>query len=313
MKISYNLNDFLRTKPSCGKFAVTMGVFDGLHRGHQKIIKTLMKKARNRRLSTVVITFEPHPSSILRPRKKAPLLISLKHRLRLLEGMGLDYALVLRFNRKLARMSADEFIQKILGRINVREIVVGSDFLFGKKRKGSLEELKMFSSLYRYKISAIAGLKCSGKIISSTRIRGLILGGRLKDASRLLTQPVTILGTVIKGHKRGRIIGFPTANINPHHEAIPPSGVYAVKIKFAKQLYNGILNIGIRPTFERTHAADREPTIEAHIFDFNKSIYGKDLEIVFVKKIRNERKFEDAASLRKQIESDEKRARRILR
>jgi len=313
MKVFYSLNDFLSSGASSRKFAVTIGVFDGLHRGHQKIAKTLMKKAASRGLSTLVITFEPHPSGVLCPAKKVPLVISLKHRLRLLSEIGIDHALVMRFTAKLSRMSAADFVKKILGKINIEEITTGGDFFFGRKREGSPGALRRLSGLYRYRVNVVAGLRSSGKIISSTRIRGLILRGELKKASHLLMRPVTILGTVVNGHKRGRIIGYPTANINPHHEAIPPSGVYAVRIRSGNKLYGGILNIGTRPTFADCSRGAPEPTIEAHIFNFNRPIYGKDLEISFVRKIRNERRFSTPARLSERIKKDEKRARRILR
>ncbi|MGB2705948.1 MAG: riboflavin biosynthesis protein RibF [Candidatus Omnitrophota bacterium] len=313
MKVFYSLNNFLRSSASSGKFAVTIGVFDGLHRGHQRIAKTLIKKARRRHLSTLLITFDPHPANVLKPAKGVPLLISLKHRLRLLGEIGIDYVIVMRFTRRLLRMDAADFTKKILSRINAEEIVVGKGFVFGSKRRGSLRTLRKFSGVYGYRINAVCELRHSGGVISSTRIRNLILNGELLNASRLLLRPVVILGTVVKGHKRGRIIGYPTANIDPHHEAIPPSGVYVVKIKLEKKLYKGILNIGTRPTFARGPYGDREPTIEVHMFNFNKTIYGKDLEINFVRKIRNERKFIDPARLIEQIKKDEKRAKQIFR
>lgn len=313
MRIFYSLNDFLKSNASFKKFAVTIGVFDGVHRAHQKIAKALLKKARKRHLSTLFVTFNPHPANVLMPSKKVPLLISLEHRLRLLDEIGFDYAILLRFDKKFSRMSAADFVTKILGRIHINEIFIGSNFFFGKNKKDSLKSLKRFSRIYKYRINVIPALKSSGKIISSTRIRSLILKGNLKKASKLLSRPVTVLGTVIKGHKRGRIIGFPTANIDPHHEAIPPSGVYAVRIKFGNKSYKGILNIGVRPTFRKGISGEREPTIEVHIFDFNKFIYGKELAIIFAAKIREERKFKDSRRLREQIERDEIRAKRILR
>ena len=187
---------------------------------------------------------------------------------------------------------------------------MGSNFFFGKKREGSLKVLKEFSKLYGYKVSTVGRFKTSGKIISSTLIRSLILEGKIKKASFLLSRPVTVLGTVVKGHRRGRDVGFPTANVDPHHEAIPPSGVYAVRVKIGNRLYKGILNRGLRPTFIK---GEKEPTIEVHVFGFRKDIYGKDIEIIFVKKIREEKKFKDIDKLRKRIKEDIKRAKYILR
>jgi riboflavin kinase/FMN adenylyltransferase len=314
MKTFYGLNNFLRSEYSSRRLFVTIGVFDGIHKGHQKIIKTLVKKARRKRLSSALITFDPHPMNILgQPGKGVPLLISLKHRLFLLEEMGIDFVIVLRFNKKLSRMPAWYFIRKILGKMRVDEIIVGRNFFFGRKRSGSLKDLKKFSGIYGYKVNFISDIKRSGKVISSTGIRNLILKGDLKSASHLLSRPVTVLGTVVKGKRYGRIIGFRTANIDPHHEAIPPSGVYAVRIKVRKRTYSGILNIGVKPTFVTGSFVDRDSTIEAHIFDFNKHIYGTDVVVMFVKGIRKERKFKDAAGLRAQIAKDEKYARRILR
>ena len=312
MKIFYNLNDFLNSRASRGRFVVTTGVFDGVHRAHQRIIKTLIKKAKKRHRSSLLITFWPHPVNVLRPPRRVPLLISLKHRLCIFEELGLDNVIVLPFTRRLARMGAEGFIKKIFGKITVDEIIIGGNFFFGKNKRGSLSDLRKFSAIYGYRVSVINTLRTSGKVISSTMIRRLISKGELKKASNLLSRPVTVLGTVVKGHRRGRIIGFPTANIDPHHEAIPPSGVYAVRIKAGKKLYKGVLNIGIRPTFRQGLPEELEPTIEVHIFNFSKPLYGKDLEIAFVKKIRKEKKFKNPFLLREQITKDAGRARGIL-
>ncbi|NQU95543.1 MAG: bifunctional riboflavin kinase/FAD synthetase [Candidatus Omnitrophica bacterium] len=319
MKTFYSLNEFLNSCPRRRKFVVTIGVFDGVHCAHQRIIETLIKKAKRKNSKTLLITFDPHPANISSLSKKVPLLISLKHRLHLLGEMGLDNVLVLRFDRKFAKVSAAKFIEKVLGKIHIDEIIVGKNFFFGNKKRGKVGDLGKFSEDYGYRLSVISEVKRSQKVISSTWIRSLILKGDLRKARTLLGRPVTVLGTVIPGHKRGRIIGFPTANINPHHEVIPPSGVYAVKISLTSsgtggpkgKIYNGIMNIGTRPTFKGV-SPDVEPTIEAHIFNFNKYIYGKDLEIIFVKKIRKEKRFKDAASLARRIKMDEKRARQIL-
>jgi riboflavin kinase/FMN adenylyltransferase len=245
--------------------------------------------------------------------KKAPLLISLEHRLRILGEMGLDYVIVLNFTERLSRMEPRDFIRKILGKMRAGEIIVGENFFFGAKKKGSAADLKKLSRTYGYKVSFLGAVKSSGRPISSTWIRDLILKGELKKASRLLSRPVTALGTVIRGTRKGRILGFPTANIDPHHEAIPPSGVYAVRVKLRKKIYDGILNIGIKPTFSGDSSARKDPTIEAHIFKFHKDIYGDDAEIRFVKRIRGEKRFKDARSLKARIAKDVKCAKRLLR
>ena len=313
MRIFYNLNDFLKSKFSSRKFVVTIGVFDGLHRAHQKIIKALMEKAGPQGLLSLLVTFNPHPLDIVNAPGRVPLLISLKHRLRLLEGMGLDVAIVLPFNRKLSRMSPGNFIKGVLGKIRISEIIVGENFLFGKNESGSAADLEKLSPAHGYKVTFVGDLKSSGTSISSTRIRNLILKGELAKASWLLSRPVTVLGTVVKGKRKGTIIGFPTANVDPHHEAVPPSGVYAVKMKLGRKVYNGILNIGVRPTFNKGVSREKDPTIEAHIFDFKRSIYGMDVEIIFIRKIRQERRFSGAAELKTQIKKDAICAKRALR
>jgi len=313
MKTFYSLNEFLKSRRFPKKLVLTIGVFDGVHRAHQKIIRALVKRASSHALSSALITFDPHPVNVLHSPGKVPLLISFRHRLRLLEGMGLDYVIALRFNERLSRMSAADFIRRILGRFPISEIIVGKNFFFGKNKKGSLKDFKKFSGIYGYRVSVIPAIKASGKVISSTRIRNLVLNGALEKASKLLSRPVTVLGTVAKGYGRGRIIGYPTANIDPHHEAIPPSGVYAVRIKLHNRLHKGVLNIGTKPTFAKDASGRKEPTVEAHIFDFDNVIYGMDIEIEFIKKIRNERRFKDMHKLRQRIEKDEQYARRLLR
>jgi len=288
-----------------------------VHNGHQKIVNETVLKARKKGISSLLFTFDPHPVNALSAYRKVPLLMSTDHRVRLLKEAGVDNIVVLPFTRTLREMTAENFISKIFARIRVEEVVIGENFFFGKEKKGNPETLRAYSALYGYRVSSIKALRSSGRIISSTRIRSLIISGKLKSASRLLSRPVSILGTVVRGHGRGRIIGFPTANIDPHHEAIPPSGVYAVKVLFSKPYkgkkhYKGILNIGTRPTFKGPGLYNPEPTIEVHIFKFHKFIYGKTLEIRFVRKLRDERRFKDGASLKRQIESDVKRVKRIL-
>lgn len=313
MKVFYSLSDFLKSRASLKEIAVTIGVFDGVHNAHQKIIRCAIKKAKVRHLSTLLITFDPHPANVLNPRNRVPFLISLKHRLYLLRKIGIEYVIVMRFTKRLSRMRAGKFIKTIFNKLRISEVIVGENFFFGRNKKGSLKDLRNLSKICRYRVTAIRVLRRSGKIISSTWIRNLILKGDLREASKLLSQPVTVLGTVVKGHKRGRIIGYPTANIDPHHEVIPPSGVYAAKIKFKNKIYNGILNIGVRPTFKKHRSKDVEPTIEVHIFNFNKFIYGKELEIAFVRKIRKEKKFKNTLQLRRQIKKDDEKAHHILR
>lgn len=288
---------------------ITIGIFDGVHRGHKKIISALVKRAKKIKGTSIVITIYPHPAKLLHPKTAPPLLISLNHRIRLIEELGVDVLLMLKFTKYFSNLTAEDFIEKILvEKIGIKEIIIGSDFVFGKDKLGNTPFLKEARKKHGFKVTKIRILKSSGSLISSTRIRKLVTSGKLAKASNLLERPVSILGTVKKGAKRGRILGYPTANIDPHHEAIPPSGVYAVSVKFKEKIFGGVLNIGRRPTFYK----DSEPTIEVHIFNFKKSIYNEDLEIEFVKKIRNEVKFPSRAKLIAQIRLDEFIAKKAL-
>lgn len=283
----------------------TIGIFDSVHRGHQKILKKLVKEARHSGAKSLVITFHPHPRKVLRPDAKIPFITSLEHRLRLIESLGVDSSLVIRFTRSLSRMSARDFINKILvRRLGVKAIVVGVNFLFGNRDKGNFILLKKLSRLYGFKLFGVKPIRIKGTIVSSTKIRRAIEKGNLKDAALMLGRPVTVLGTVVKGRRIGRRLGFPTANIDPHHEAIPPSGVYAVDVKLKNKSYKAVLNIGTRPTFGK----GSESTIELYILNFKQDIYNKDVEIIFKRKIRDERRFASIEALREEIQRDIRRA-----
>ncbi|PIU42153.1 MAG: hypothetical protein COS99_01690 [Candidatus Omnitrophica bacterium CG07_land_8_20_14_0_80_42_15] len=297
-------------QPLKKKTVVAIGVFDGVHLGHRMIIKKAIKEARRIKGEAVVLTFDPHPLYILDHIRRPPRLMSLAHKLNIFKELGLDTCLVIKFDRKFSRLTPEEFIKRVLvDKLNASKVLVGKNFVFGKNKKGTPKTLKRLSKKYGFLIERLNPLRMDGKIISSSLLRQLIANGDLRTASILLGRPVSVLGTVVTGKGLGRILGFPTANVNPHHEVIPPSGVYAVKIKLQNKLFNGILSMGRRPTFE--FDKNIEPTIEAHIFGFNKNIYGKDLEILFIKKIRGERPFSSHESLVKQIRRDVKIARKI--
>ncbi|MBU4312039.1 MAG: bifunctional riboflavin kinase/FAD synthetase [Candidatus Omnitrophica bacterium] len=286
--------------------AAAIGVFDGVHRGHQKILKRLVREAALSRRKSLVITFFPHPRRVLDPKSNVPSLISLGHRIRLIKDLGVDLLLVVRFKKSIAMMTPEDFIKKILTqKLNIKSLVVGKNFLFGSKGKGDFHSLKKLSKVYGFKLVGIEPVRLKGETISSTRIRKKIEGGDLKNAALMLGRPVTVLGTVVRGRGIGKKIGFPTANIDPHHEVIPPSGVYAVDVEIYNKNFRGILNIGTRPTF----SGDIDPSIEIHIFNFKNKLYGRDLEIIFKRKIRNERRFGSIEALQKQIKLDILRAR----
>lgn len=283
--------------------AVTIGVFDGVHIGHRKIIESVVKCARNKKLESVVVTFDPHPSRVLSPSKKVPSLISLNHRLKLFESLGIDTAVVINFARPFARMSPENFVKKVVvDRLGARFVYTGENFYFGSSASAGPASFKKMAEPYGVKVTSVKPVKVSGEVASSSLIRKYVTSGELNKARRLLGRPVSILGTVIAGARFARVLGYPTANINPHHEAIPPSGVYVVMVRIGGIFRGGVLNIGSKPTFYSPR--DKEPDIEAHIFDFKSRIYGKDIEVYFLRRIRAEKRFKDAGALVRQIKKD---------
>lgn len=290
---------------------LTIGVFDGVHVGHRKIIKVCVARSRKLGIDSVVLTFDPHPLKVLHSRSVVPSLISLDHRIRLIRELGVDITAVLNFTKAVAGLTPEQFVKKILvERFRVKEVCVGEDFRFAKSGKGDIDVLRRLGERYGFRVKAITHVRMGGRIVSSSLIRKTIIGGDLRRARRLLGRPVSVLGTVVRGANLARELGYPTANINPHHEVVPPSGVYAVLVNLGNRRLKGVLNIGVKPTFYSSR--DLEPSIEVHIFDFNKKIYGKDIEVLFVKKIRPEVKFKSREALMKRIMKDTGIARRIL-
>jgi riboflavin kinase/FMN adenylyltransferase len=276
------------------KPVVALGVFDGLHRGHIDILKGTVRKARSIKGTSVVLTFWPHP-------QRQESLYSLEHRLRLIGKLGIDVCIVINFNKRFTRITAADFVKDILfKKIHAHYVYVGKNFRFGRNAEGDFKTLKKLAQTYDFKLKLFKVLKINKKAISSTYIRNLVKKGELNLAEKLLTRPVSILGTVIKGSLWARRLGFPTANINPHHEVIPPPGVYAAKIIFKDKKFSGVCYIGTDPTLK----LQRPLHVEVHIFNFKNNIYGKDLEVLFMEKIREERRFTSEAALVTQIKKD---------
>ncbi|MCX5707491.1 MAG: riboflavin biosynthesis protein RibF [Candidatus Omnitrophica bacterium] len=297
MKVINDIKDFKLT----GKSVVAIGVFDGVHKAHRQIISAAVKSARVWKARSVVLTFWPHPQG-------QASLNSLAYRLRLIEELGVDVCVVIRFTRRFAGIRANDFVKGVLvDRLRAGAVFIGGNFRFGKNAEGNVRLLKKLSRFYGFQVRSFKVFKTGNAAISSTLIRKLISSGKLRPAEKILMRPVSVLGTVIKGASLATQLGFPTANIAAHHEVLPPAGIYAVQVFFDKQNYPAICYIGKRPTF-----SGNNQNIEVHIFDFKKNIYGIDLEIQFIRKIRKEKKFSDPLALIKQIKKDIIEARNIL-
>ncbi|MDE2231509.1 MAG: bifunctional riboflavin kinase/FAD synthetase [Candidatus Omnitrophica bacterium] len=299
------------TKLSLKRTCVAIGIFDGVHRGHQYLIRQMLKRAGRLKLRPLVITFFPHPAHVLSSGISLEYITSLKDRLRWLERLGVEAFLVVKFNKSFARMPPQQFISDILiKKLDARAVFVGANFRFGKDRSGGVELFERLAGPYGYEMHAVAPLKQGGEAISSTRIRRSIAEGKLAQAGRLLGRPVSAGGRVVQGSRRGKKLGFPTANVAYEADLLPPRGVYAARVHLGKKEYQAAANIGRRPSFENNA---QHLILEVHIFDFSGNIYGRHVEVEFLKKIRNEKKFPSPQHLIRQIQKDEAFARKYFK
>ncbi|MFH0738888.1 MAG: riboflavin biosynthesis protein RibF [Candidatus Omnitrophota bacterium] len=298
MKVVYRIADIKKSP----RAIVALGVFDGVHLAHRRILQDLVKKARAIKGEGVVVTFWPHP-------QKKEMLYSLEHRLKLISDIGIDTCIVIKFNKQFSLIPAERFITDILvKRIGAKYIYIGRNFRFGYAAEGGPLLLARLASVYHLELRLYEVMKIKGRQISSTHIRKLITTGNLKLASLLLGNPVSVLGTVVRGNSLAKGWGLPTANIDPHHEVSPPSGVYVAKVRLNKMQFSAICYVGTRPTITK----QKKKKIEVHILGFNKKIYGKTLQIEFMQKIRQEKKFASTEALVKQIKKDILRSKKIL-
>ncbi len=287
---------------------VTFGVFDGIHIGHQTVIDTLLKHATDYKLMSVLISFYPHPLAFLAPERCPPLLTPLSKRVELLQQLGIDKIIMLSFDAQIAAMSPEYFVEHVLlKKCRARHIVVGYACQFGKDRAGNAEKLVEFAEVYPFDVTVVPATEIEGAPIHSTRIREALTRGDMQGTAQLLGRYYSLIGNVIPGDGRGRQIGFPTANIDTQGQVCPPNGVYAIRAQVEGQHLNGVLNIGVRPTFDGTTVQ-----IECHFFDFDETIYGKSVEIFLIKKIRPEQKFRNPEALIQQIQRDINTAKQIL-
>ncbi len=308
MKIYHTLEDF--TKLNYG--IVTSGTFDGVHLGHQKIINRLKEIAKKNEGETVVITFWPHPRLILRPDEPfMQLLNTFEEKAELLRQQGIDHLIRIPFTKEFSQISSQEFISKILVEtIGTKKLVIGYDHRFGKNREGSFEQLSINGPTYGFEVEEIPRQDVDNMGVSSTRIRKALGEGDIDTANHFLGRPYSLSGRVIKGDKLGRVLGFPTANIDldSHDKLVPAEGIYAVGAIHEKKNYGGMLYIGTRPTVDGT-----KRSIEVNIFNFDKEIYGETLQVSFLKLLRADSKFEDLESLKNQLQIDKESALRALK
>ena len=293
------------------KTYLTIGVFDGVHCGHQKIISALTKDAKKNGAKSLVISFYPHPAEVLGKRQNVKYLTLPEEKAEILEKMGVDILLTHPFSPKVAVRSPKEFMQEILENAKIEKLLIGYDFAFGKNRIGNADYLEKLGMELRYTLWTFQPVSSGSTIVSSSRVRDALRNGRVRDAHQLLARPYTLRGFVIRGDERGRKINVPTANIEVSPEKlVPKNGVYATLAVLHGVKYPAVTNIGIRPTF----TPDKErANIETHILDFNEDIYGKELKLEFIMRLRDEKKFASVDELLKQIGEDIKKAESVLR
>jgi len=307
MKVYTNIEEFKDVKNPI----VTTGTFDGVHLGHQKIISRLKDVAKKHQGETVLLTFYPHPRMVLFPEdNELKLLNTQQEKIQLLEKYGVDHLIIYPFTKEFSRLTSVEFVRNILvNSIHTKKLIIGYNHHFGRNREGSFEHLKEFGPIYGFDVEEIPAKDIDSIEISSTKIRNALLSGDVEMATTFLGHAYSLAGKVIKGYQKGRIIGYPTANIEVEdkYKLIPGDGVYAVKVEVRGKLYGGMLNIGNNPTIE-----GKGRSIEVNIFDFNETIYGEDATIFFIKRLRDELKFAGLEELKDALAIDKQNALKIL-
>jgi riboflavin kinase/FMN adenylyltransferase len=287
---------------------LTIGTFDGIHLGHQYLISRLVTHAKRGGYLSGLVTFHPHPSAVLSPQHTPLYLTTAEEKAILLEKLGLDWAVILAFKSELAAISPRDFARCLYRRLNMRGLWVGDDFAFGRNREGNVETLQALGSEMGFQVQVIPVVNNGGQKISSSRIRALLWDGDVLEAARLLGRRYRLSGRVVRGARRGRRLGFPTANIDvPPDRVVPAHGIYATYACLGSQRYESVTNIGVRPSFD-----SGARTIEAHLLGFDRDIYGHDLVIDFVARLRPEHRFHDVKELIAQIDQDIVEAREIL-
>lgn len=307
MQVILNLNEI--EKPLTNP-VLTIGNFDGVHKGHLALFNKVKERAKAISGQSVVMTFEPHPLKIMRPADGPQLITHTGQKLELIEKAGIDVIVCVSFDRDFAAIPARDFVSDILvKRIGIKEIVVGYDYTFGHNREGDINLLRETGNDFGFVVHLVGPVEIDHTLVSSTSIRRLVQEGRLAEAKVLLGRDFEVQGTVVKGQDRGgRLLGFPTANLNPHGELLPKKGVYAVTLLIDDAFYNGVTNVGYNPTF-----GDTGLTVETHVLDFSGDLLGKTIKVRFVKRLRDEKTFKSLGELSDQIARDIAQAKEVLR
>lgn len=291
------------------KVSVAIGVFDGVHLGHQQVIRQALADAEQHEGLAVVITFDRHPNSIVAPDRVPSLIYSLPQKLRAIEALGVDATWLIRFDEAFSRQPGEDFVRTLARDFgHLQSVCVGREFTFGHKRSGNVEVLQKLGAELRFVVHGLAAVSLDEQAVSSTRIRETIRTGEMDLASQMLGRGYALAGEVVRGAQLGRKLGFPTANLDVRGLVLPPNGVYAVHARVGGKVFRAALNIGLRPTV----GAGLAQQVEAHLLDFDGDLYGQELEVTFVERVREERKFPSLDALKTQIERDIEAARRLF-
>ena len=284
------------------RVCVAIGFFDGVHLGHQQIIHQTTNDARQHEAVALIVTFDCHPNSVVAPDRTPALIYPLRRKLQVIESLGVDATLLIHFDQEFSRQSGDNFIQTLYHEAGqIRSICVGANFVFGHRRSGNVELLRKLGAELNFVVHGLAAVALDGKAVSSTRIRQAILEGELDTAGQMLGRGYSLVGNVKRGDQLGQQLGFPTANLEVSGLVLPPGGVYAAQAKVDNSFHRAVVNIGSRPTLK---SPEPELRVEAHLLDFKGDLYGQELELVFVEKLRDEQKFPSLEALRQQISRD---------
>ncbi len=288
---------------------VTLGVFDGLHLGHQLIMQTVVERARTIGAVATVITFEPHPRALLHPESAPPLLQTFDQKIEALGALGIEQTIVIHFDKNFAQIRAEDFLRDVIAdRLHAREVYLGCGFAFGHGREGNIDLLRTVSKSLGFFSDEVPEVRLRGRRVSSSRIRELLQQGRVGIARRMLGRPYGVEGQVVRGAERGGKLGFPTANLHPQNRVIPRNGVYVTATLIDGQWRRSVTNIGTRPTF----GADNESSVETFVMDWSGDLYGDVVRVRFLHRLRAEKKFNSLEELKSQIKSDVARARRYF-